>query len=635
MTTSPWSQTALLTVATESFVPGTFVTLGTFLQHHPDFDGDIVVVEAEALSDRSRNVLTGLHPQLRFEPPAPQLVARAARVCEARPELLRQRASFYTLEAFRPRGYRQLLALDGDLLFRGSVTPLLAVDGELVCCPDQFALRGVRRDAVTYQPVDDATSSDESAATIGDTFNAGVLLLRGGVMRQRVYDELVRTVDPATWRGVKAVNTDQLVLNRYFAGRKTLASSAYNYFVTSAAAIRAHEGIAIDAAAVLHFKLPVKPWQADAMLRWARPNPSHPFPPGFKAWYDAYLRCLAAANLRRRTRHRQPLGAVPRAGASPKQLDRPARSRSAAPPGRGVCLATATSESLVPATLLTLDSFLKHHPRFAGEIVVIDDDLSDASRQALAGVGPVRFEPVLDELRERLAQLGRDVPRLRHKLAHFHSIGAFRLTGYRKLLVCDSDLLFRARIDELFATSDALIACPDSPTLRGLARHATTFRTITAATAAPADVLQDTFNSGLLVVDGSEFPAAYHSLLAMLNAETWRGTEVALTDQLLLNRHFAGRQRLASSAYNYLVSYAPHIRAREGIGLGDAKVLHYLAPYKPWQSQRMLRWAASGSTRGLLPGYQLWYDAYVDCLARLGMHAAVRGATRSAVGATG
>ena len=630
MATSPWSQTALLTVATEGFVPGTFVTVGTFLEHHPGFDGDIVVV-AEELSDLSRDVLAGLYSRLRFEPPSPQLAARAAKLCEARPELLPRRANFYVLEAFRPHGYRELLALDSDLLFRGSVTPLLDVDSELVCCPDQFALRGVRRDATTYQPAEDHPSSERSAATIGDTFNSGVLLLRGGLMRQGVYDELVRMVDPATWRGVKAVNTDQLVLNRYFAGRQTLASSTYNYLVTSAADIRAHEGIAMDAAKVLHFKLPIKPWQTEAMLRWARPNPSHPLPPRYKAWYDAYLRCLGAANLRRRTR--RPLGRVPK--ASPKRPGRQAPSRSPAPPGQGVCLAIATSESLVPATLVTLDSFLKHHPRFAGEIVVIDDDLSDASRQALAGVGPVRFEPVLDELRERLAQLGQDVPRLRHKLAHFHSIGAFRLTGYRKLLVCDSDLLFRAPIDELFATSDALIACPDSPTLRGLARDAKTFRTVAAATAAPADILQDTFNSGLLVVDGSEFPAAYHSLLAMLNAETWRGTEVALTDQLLLNRHFAGRQRLASSAYNYLVSYAPHIRAREGIGLGDAKVLHYLAPYKPWQSQRMLRWAASGSTRGLLPGYQLWYDAYVDCLARLGMRAAVRGATRHAVGATG
>ena len=627
MATSPWSQTALLTVATEGFVPGTFVTLGTFLERHPDFDGDIVVV-AEELSDLSRDVLAGLYPRLRFEPPSPQLAARVAKLCEARPELSPRLTAFYSLEAFRPRRYRKLLALDSDLLFRGSVTPLLDVEGELVCCRDQFALRGVRRDATTYQPAEDDPSS-EGCATIGDTFNCGVFLLRGSLMSQGVYDELVRMVAPATWRGVKAVNTDQLVLNRYFAGRQTLASSAYNYFVTSAAAIRAREGIAVNAAAVLHFKLPIKPWQAQAMLRWARPSPSHLLPPGFKAWYDAYLRCLAAANLRRRTRHRQPLVRVAKAGASATRAARPAPLRSPAPHGR-ICLAVATSESLVPATLVTLDSFLMHHPRFAGDIVVIDDDLSDASRQALAGVGPVRFEPVSNELRERLAQLGRDVPRLRHKLAHFHSIGAFRLTGYRKLVVCDSDLLFRAPIDELFATGDALIACPDSPTLRGLARDAKTFRTVAAAS---ADVLQDTFNSGLVVVDGSELPAAYHSLLAMLKAETWRETEVALTDQLLLNRHFAGRQRLASSAYNYLIAYAAHIRAREGIGIGDAKVLHYLAPYKPWQSQRMLRWAASGSTRGLLPGYQLWYDAYVDCLARLGMRTAARGAARRAVGA--
>ena len=623
MAASPWHETCVLTVTTEGFAPGTFVTLASFLQHHPGFDGDIVVV-AEDLSERSREVLSALSPRLRFEAPSAALADRAARLCEAHPVLRRQRTSFYTLEAFRLGGYRKLLALDGDLLFQANVAALLDSPGELICCPDQFALRGLSRDATTYLPVDDRAPV---VGTVGNTFNAGVLLIDGSLLRRSVYDDLVAMVAPSTWRGVKAVNTDQLVLNRYFAGRQTLASAAYNYLVTDAAAIRAREGVGIDAARVLHFKLPIKPWTPEAMLDWARPRPAYLLPSGYKRWYRAFLSGLAATNLRQRAGRRQRTPATPAAaGQAGRPVSAPRRPRER-PVGDGVCLATACSEGLVPGTLTMLDSFLARHPAFAGDIVVIDDDLTDASRAALAAVGDVRFERVSAALRARLRQLGTAVPRLAGRLANFHPIEAYRLrtpagATYRKVLSCDADLLFRGPIDELFETEDALIACPDSPTLRGLARDAKTYGTVSAPSAAnqpeQSAVLANTFNCGLLLVDGRELAALYDHLLAALRADTWAGTEVALTDSLPLNRYFAGRARLASSTYNYLIPNAPQIRAREGIELADAKVLHYRAAEKPWQPGRMLHWAGA-RTDAMLPGYQLWYDAYVDCLARLHM----------------
>ena len=629
MAASPWQRTCVLTVATESFAPGAFVTLASFLRHHPDFDGDIVVV-AEDLSERSREVLSALSPRLRLEAPSAALADRAARLCEAHPVLRRQRTSFYTLEAFRQGGYRKLLALDGDLLFQATVAALLDSPGELVCCPDQFALRGLRRDATTYLPVDDRAPK---AGTVGDTFNAGVLLIDGSLLRRPVYDDLVAMVAPSTWRGVKAVNTDQLVLNRYFAGRQTLASAAYNYIVTSAAAIRAREGIGIDAARVLHFKLPIKPWNPAAMLGWAQPRAAYPLPAGYKRWYRAFLSGLAAANLRQRTGGRQRVPATPAVAGQAGRPDHAPRRPRERPVGEGVCLATACSEGLVPGTLTMLDSFLAHHSGFAGDIVVIDDDLTDASRAALDAVGRVRFEPVSAALRARLQQLGTAVPRLAGRLANFHPIEAYRLrtpagAAYRKVLSCDADLLFRGPIDELFETEDALIACPDSPTLRGLARDAKTYGTVSAPSTAnqpeQSAVLANTFNCGLLVVDGRELAALYDHLLAAFRADTWAGTEVALTDSLPLNRYFAGRARLVSPAYNYLISHAPLIRARQGLELADAKVLHYRAAEKPWQPERMLRW--TGAKDAMPPGYQLWYDAYVDCLARLSMRG--RGGTR-------
>ena len=65
-----------------------------------------------------------------------------------------------------------------------------------------------------------------------------------------------------------------------------------------------------------------------------------------------------------------------------------------------VCLATATTERFVPGTLVLIGSFLRRHPGFAGDIVVVHDrGLPESLREVLAATfDGVRFHPVLPEL---------------------------------------------------------------------------------------------------------------------------------------------------------------------------------------------------------------------------------------------
>ena len=623
----------LLTATTDGFLPGTLVMLHSFLKHHPNFDGDIVVIE-DRLSDASREILAASFRQLRFEPVSSAMRERVARLCALRPELSARKASFHFLEAFRLGGYRKLLYCDGDLLFRASIGELLGSTEALLCCADRFSLRGQHRDAVTYLPVDAGAGGNSAAAgpTLAETFNCGFLVIDERLRRKAVYADLLRMLSPETWRGVKAVSTDQLVLNRYFAGRQTLVSSTYNYLVPCAADIRAGQGIDLEGAKVLHFKLPIKPWSPRAMLHWARPNPAYAVAPGFKLWYDAYVQCLADMHLRRRLR----LGASPTphaAKAPERQGGAPAREGASpiptaalrsGPPGENprlarTCLVTATSDDFVPGTLAMLGTFLKCHPGFDGDILVLHDGLSDASQGALLPLFKrLRFKTIASELKRRLKGLSAAVPRLRGRLAHFHSLEAFRLRGYRKVLFCDSDLLFRASVQELLDADEALICCGDSPQVRGLARDAATY--LPAPMPAPAagreQPLRRTFNSGLLVIDAQLTQGtAYADLLAMLTPEAWANARVSISDQLLLNRYFAGRQTLVSSTYNYLILQAARIQANEGIDINSAKVLHFQTALKPWRPEAMLKWAQQGAGANMLPGFKLWYSAYMDCLA--------------------
>lgn len=63
-------------------------------------------------------------------------------------------------------------------------------------------------------------------------------------------------------------------------------------------------------------------------------------------------------------------------------------------PRGGVCVATVTTASFLPGTLVTLGSFLRQHPDFAGDLVVIHDELPDSERACLAALPKLRFEQV-------------------------------------------------------------------------------------------------------------------------------------------------------------------------------------------------------------------------------------------------
>ena len=289
-----------------------------------------------------------------------------------------------------------------------------------------------------------------------------------------------------------------------------------------------------------------------------------------------------------------------------------------------VCLATAVTDSFVPGAVVMLGSFRAHHPGFEGDVVVLHDGLSEESRTILEAVGGrVRFEPVRPELTARVARLREAYPYRLFPSAVFHAIHAFRLDGYRKVLFYDSDVLFQGPVGELFGTDEALLCCGDLLFLMDGVRDAETLRPLERG-AAEADrpVLEHTFNSGFLLIDGScTGERVYADLLARMAPEAWRGLADRLGDQDVLNRYFAGRQTLVDWTYNYLVPHAVAIRARTGLGAGRAKALHFKGPVKPWAPDAMLRWARGEAGRYAhqmaAASFRRWYDAYLDILARM------------------
>ena len=293
-----------------------------------------------------------------------------------------------------------------------------------------------------------------------------------------------------------------------------------------------------------------------------------------------------------------------------------------------VRLATVATERFVPGALVLIGSFLRRHPGFAGEIVVIHDGLSEEARAVLAATSDaVRFAPVSPVLRGRADRLCAALTRLRMNPAQFWMFEAFRLTGAAKLLLCDSDLLFRAPVDALFDSPEDLLVCRDAFSLAGQRLNAETFLPVARARSpAPGQtLLENTFNSGFLCVDARLTGArAYADLLAATSPAHWRRLALPAADQPLLNRYFARRQTIVSSTYNFLVPRAAAIRAREGVELRSARVLHFSESIKPWFPDAMLGWARRLADRPAVTAFRLWYDAYLDTLTNVRVRTAAR-----------
>jgi lipopolysaccharide biosynthesis glycosyltransferase len=278
-----------------------------------------------------------------------------------------------------------------------------------------------------------------------------------------------------------------------------------------------------------------------------------------------------------------------------------------------LCVVTVTTDSFVVGTLVTLDSFLKNNSWFAGEVVIVCNELSEQNRELLKLIyDKITFLKASNELLRRIAGITETFPDFTPKQARYYSLETFRLRDYKRVLFLDSDLLFRGSIRDLFELENEFIACGDGAFYNNRGRRWGSG----IEDETEIHVLRDTFNSGLFLVDDSLLTdEIYNGLLELVDPRIYKTPNMRLTDQVILNLYFANRQHLASGKYNYLLTHRNAIFEREKINLQDAIVLHFNGQQKPWMTQEILAGGLSDAV--FLKACGLWFKSYTECLQRL------------------
>lgn len=285
-------------------------------------------------------------------------------------------------------------------------------------------------------------------------------------------------------------------------------------------------------------------------------------------------------------------------------------------PQENIALVTVTSDDFILGTLVMLASFTATNDWFKGEIVIVQDELSEESIKLIRLNFPkVVFHSVSKRLKSKLMELEDAIPELKKQLLQFASLEMLAMNQYQKVIFCDSDLFFQGSIEALLHHSDPLLCCGDGAYLRGNVRSAIDFTEIISNDADKDSYLVNTFNSGFMVVDASLLTERnFTGIVAMITPERWQHNPTGHTDQMLLNFYFSGQQTIVSSTYNYALLHQRDLQSSTDISLNDAKVIHFNGPTKPWLLIETIR--RTVTEPAIATAFLRWNETFVTLVAR-------------------
>jgi lipopolysaccharide biosynthesis glycosyltransferase len=275
-------------------------------------------------------------------------------------------------------------------------------------------------------------------------------------------------------------------------------------------------------------------------------------------------------------------------------------------------IATITTPEFFTGTLVMLHSFLETNRWWKGDIIIIQDgQLTDRDLEKLSFFPNLKTMLVDKVLIEKTIELTRHFPDFKRRMGQFYSLTAFKIKEYDKILIMDSDILFRGSVESIFDTAHKLSVC----------RKAGKFKDPKSYTTEDPFSIEQ-FNAGVMLVDRSLTGAKiYEKLMKLVSLEFFssflKTDEKGLvipdrfgTDQLILNTVFKDEDiEYLPMKYNYRFGIAELIFEKEGTTLWDAVLLHYTGMKKPWLLDRSLDQIQRNPSN--TAAFIFWIEAYL------------------------
>jgi lipopolysaccharide biosynthesis glycosyltransferase len=277
----------LVTVSNEEYLEGTKVLFYSFLEHNPEFDGDMIVIH-NCLSAEKQDELSTLF-DVSFVQVNDRLRESIDKLVKEKNELKNRYQRFWSLETFRLNQYDRLLFLDSDILCRGSLEHLFDSSHGISACPDMSFYEGYSRDRRSFRKVNTQHNSDEH---ILKTFNAGVFSICFSKLTTTVYSDLLGHLNRSVFSEVKSGHTDQYLLNVFFENKVNWLEVTNNYVLKNTKLLEANTGISAKDALIWHYIRNPKPWKLKKLLKNRLTGKA--IPPFWSEWHKVYRKVLGS-----------------------------------------------------------------------------------------------------------------------------------------------------------------------------------------------------------------------------------------------------------------------------------------------------------------------------------------------------
>ena len=262
-----------------------------------------------------------------------------------------------------------------------------------------------------------------------------------------------------------------------------------------------------------------------------------------------------------------------------------------------------------------INSFLRNNKWFDGDVIILCENLPDDLKDYFTVFKNVKFISPTVHLKQKLDVLCKAIPGFYKIIAQFYSLEIFHLSGYKKILFLDSDMIAIKDLSGIFERAENFITCRENCYYRDAVRNIFSYDAVKESTKNP-DVLTDTFNSGFMLIDSNIISDEnYQNLLEMITPELWTNKNTFHADQLVLNLYFRNKYILEDSRYNYRPKIAPYILQKENVDLNDAIIIHFMRQFKPWNFAEVLK--TGGKDHFFLGSYEKWYKEFIHFLRYL------------------
>jgi len=190
----------ITTVCNDRYLPGLLVFLHSFKKHHSEWQYPFKVYHRDDLSERSKDQLKVVYPDLTFE-------------YIEDPKFYGKDAHYMCLLPFKEFNYEQVIFLDCDMLCLGPINSLFKVKAPFAACLD-YELKWPKQTIIKYVPF---------LLRYWRYYNTGVFSVRKPLLNPTIYQMLIDAIDSnVAGRTTKQKKLwDQDIINECFRFKNT------------------------------------------------------------------------------------------------------------------------------------------------------------------------------------------------------------------------------------------------------------------------------------------------------------------------------------------------------------------------------------------------------------------------------